>query len=125
MSKSKFKIGQVRLRSRKARLAPAHPLVAKTAAELAAAVWEEAVTKDNDLYRGMKESNPGCSPDELQRRFVAWLGPELLGDARAMLAQSIATLSDPALKDQIAEALIADAPLRHGRMGHRRLLTHH
>lgn len=107
------------------RVAHAHPMVAKTAIELAASVWEEAVQKDNDLYRAMRRHNPGLSTDQLQRKFVRWLAPELLGDARAMLAQSIATLSDPVLKEEIYNALIADAPLRMGRQGHKRLLTAH
>lgn len=123
MSK-KFKLSDTKLQARKARYAEAHPLIAKTARDLAAAVWEEAMMRENDLWRGMRDSNPGLSTDELQRRFVSWLSPELLGDARAMLAQSLTTLTDCALKDQIAEALIADAPLQRGRMGHRRVMMH-
>lgn len=106
------------------KIAHAHPLVAETAHKMAEAVFEEALSKDNKLYRQLRESNPGKSVDFLRRIFVKWLAPELLGDARATLSSMLASSHDEALKSEIYEALIRDNVLRRGRTSDRLRLTH-
>lgn len=93
----------------------AHKLIAETAEAMASAVFEEAMGRDNELYRQIKAKNPDKSPDELRRIFVRYLAPRLAGDARATLAGMLQTSSDEELKAQIFDALLKDAALRRGR----------
>ncbi len=96
---------------------PAHKLVYETAVGMADAVFEEAMSRDNTMFRTMRERHPGKPTSFLRKRFVSALAPTLLGDARATLAQILATTTDEALKLRIYEALTLDNAVpgeRHG-----------
>jgi hypothetical protein len=79
----------------------AHPLVAKTAREMAAELFEE-LCRRNEFYR--LNVNRG--------KFLAKMAPKLLEEARTTLAQTLAQTSSDVLKEQIAEALILDNSLK-------------
>jgi hypothetical protein len=97
----------------------------KTAIEMAEAVFEEAMSKDNNLYRGMKASHPGKSTKALRKIFVKNAAPRLLGDARATLAKMLTTNIDEALKASIYEALTLDNAVPVDRDLRPRLTTTH
>lgn len=109
---------------RKPKLAHAHPMVAETACELASAVFEEAMSKNNSMYAALKAANPGVSVDDLRKEFVRWLAPDLLSDARTTLARSLAGPLSEELKAKIYDALTRDAVLSAGRPGKRPLMLH-
>ena len=86
---------------------PTHHLVAKTAKEMARALYEEWASKSDLFYsehRSMEEY-----ADE------AW--PMFVEAARATLAKMLATNLSEELKNQIADALIKDNALRTRRRG--------
>jgi hypothetical protein len=93
----------------------AHKLIAELCEQMANQVFDEAMKKNNDLYRQVCESNPGKAEYELRRIFVRWMAPRLVGDARATLAGMLPTLRDPVLQNKIYDALLADNVLRRGR----------
>jgi hypothetical protein len=103
----------------------AHKLIMKTAVDMAQAVFEEAMSKDNELYRGMKAAHPGKSERYLRRVFVSNMAPRLLGDARATLAQMLTLDIDEALKRDIYEALTLDNAVPVDRDLRPRLTTYH
>lgn len=102
----------------------ADKLVFETAVKMADAVFDEAMSKDNALWRGIRAKHPSKSIDALRRIFSRALAPELLGDARATLAQMLSSNISPALKEEIYDALLRDKALRRGR-NDKRILTHH
>lgn len=102
----------------------AHKLVFKTAVALAESVFEEAMSRDNALYRQIRASRPGKSVKFLRRVFVSALAPRLLGDARATLAAMLATPIDEALKLEIADALTLDNAIPVDRDNRQRLTRH-
>lgn len=85
----------------KERKLPCHPLVAETAREMAAALYEEEA-KNNDWF--------ALNPD--QEQFVSLTAPRLLEQARATLAQMLGGTSDEVLKKEIYQALVMDNTLR-------------
>lgn len=89
----------------------AHVLVAKTAKEMAGALFEEMM-RDNALYKQWKAQCPELTPKKLQQRFILQAQPLLLEQARATLAKMLTGPYPEALKDQIADALIQDRILR-------------
>lgn len=90
----------------------ADKMVAQVAREMATSVWEEALSKDNDLYRGIRRANPHRSLEQCRVAFVRVLAPRLVGEARATLAAMLATGIDESLKLRIYDSLIRDASLR-------------
>lgn len=93
----------------------AHFIVAQTAKDMAAAMFEEMM-KDNGRYTAWKKLCPDLTPDKLQTRFIAQMWPLLIKQARATLAQMLATNISETLKAQITDALIKDASLKRGRV---------
>jgi hypothetical protein len=87
--------------------AHAHKMVAKTAQEMAEAVYEKNAGRSNEFYAKY--------PD--MKAYVAECWPLYLESARTTLAQLLTTNIDESLKEQIHEALIKDATLRRGREG--------
>ena len=102
----------------------AHKMIMDLAVKMASEVFEEAMSRDNELYRGMKASHPGKGTKYLRKVFVRNLAPRLLGDARATLAQMLTTDIDPALKESIYEALTLDNAVPVDRDLRPRLTTH-
>ena len=93
----------------------AHKLIAELCEQMADAVFEDAMSKNNDLYRQVRATHPDKNERELRRIFVRWMAPRLVGDARATLAGMLPTLRDPVLQNKIYDALLADNVLRRGR----------
>jgi len=83
----------------------AHKLVAKTAQEMAAAVYERCA-QNNEWFA----ENPS------QDRYVADAWPLFIEQARSTLAQLLRTTMDEGLKKEIYDALILDGSLRRGRI---------
>lgn len=83
----------------------AHELIAKTAEEMAQAIYEE-LAKDNQFYK--------LYPD--RKVFVSRAMPHMLTEARKALTQLLTKVDYPEhLKEQIADALAKDATLLRGR----------
>lgn len=93
----------------------AHELVARTAEEMAAAVFEEAMRLDNQLYRDFRSQHPGKSTSFLQRAYVKYAAPLMISSARATLAKMLRTTNDEDTKKLIYDALLKDASLTLGR----------
>ena len=95
----------------------AHFLIVKTAKEMANKLFE-IYACDNLIYRTLRARGE-ITEKQARHRFVNRVAPKLYEDARQML---VACLSQPdsqvtpTMKDEIAEALIGDAPLRANRM---------
>lgn len=102
----------------------AHKMVMKVAIGMAQEVFEESMSRDNELYRGLKASHPGKPESFLRKVFVRNLAPSLLGDARATLATMLASTTDEALKLEIYDALTLDNAVPVDR-DLRPRLTHH
>lgn len=92
----------------------AHIMIIKTARELAGALWEE-VMRDNAQYAIFKSMHPGYGPKALQQHFIAAATTRLLPQARATLAEMLATNIPEHLKEEIKDALVKDAALVRGR----------
>jgi hypothetical protein len=92
----------------------AHKLVAETAVEMAHELYD-IMMLDNEWFRCWQQQNPGASRRELELRFVRKNLPKLIPQARAMLARSLATTTDPALRETIYSALLLDNTLLRGR----------
>jgi len=116
-------VRRLRKPGRSPKLAHAHPLVAEVACEMANAVFDEAMSKDNEMWRTIKANNPGKSMEAIRRHFVKWLAPDLLDDARTTLAQSLSSNLSEALKERIYDALTRDAVLSRGRSSRRPMIT--
>lgn len=99
-----------------------HPMVWKTAVGMAHELYEQLMS-DNRRYAEWKAKCPDLTPQRLEKLFVSMLAPKLLLQARATLAKMLTEPYDEALKDEIAEALIADRGLVRGRGRHQ--LTWH
>lgn len=95
----------------------AHKLVEQTAREMAHAIWDEAMSRDNELYRGVLRANPDCTVAQVELRFVRAILPRLLASARTTLAGMLGPGGNENLKPQIYEALLKDAALARGRSG--------
>jgi hypothetical protein len=91
----------------------AHRLVARTAKEMAEALYEECMT-DNAVYAHWKSLCPDLSPNILRVRFVKLMLPNLLDAARATLAKMISTPLTEQLKAEIYDALILDSAFKRG-----------
>lgn len=93
----------------------AHKLIASTAANCAAELYETLMS-NNQLYDAWKKSHPGAGEKGLRLAFVAKYTSGCLGIARATLARLLEspTISDEH-KETIMEALELDASLMMGR----------
>jgi len=95
----------------------AHFLIVKAAKEMANELFE-VYARDNATYRTLRARGE-ITEKQARHRFVNRVAPKLYEDARQML---VACLSQPdgqvtpTMKEEIADALIADAPLRANRM---------
>ena len=94
----------------------AHKLVAETAVRMAQECWEAHMSANNALYRSFREN---LTEKQALTAFVARVAPTLLEDARLALTDCLSQpdrVVPPSMKAQIAEALIADSPLRANRV---------
>lgn len=91
-----------------------HELIAKTAREMAGALWEEQAKQDF-WYHQYQRAFPGLSASQLQTKFIAAKWPLLIQVARATLTDMLTTNISETLKDQIADALIKDRSLLRGK----------
>jgi hypothetical protein len=91
-----------------------HRLIADTAKAAAHELYDKLMGS-NQLFDEWKRQNPDASPRELERRFVARLWGKCVPVARATLARLLTQAIDPALKEEIYEALCDDATLSRGR----------
>lgn len=95
----------------------AHKLIAKTAREMAEAVYE-GYMHDNRIYAHWKRVCPELTPRLARKKFVELLYPQMIEEARQILAQMLGSTSSSVtehMKREIAEALILDNELRLGR----------
>ena len=85
----------------------AHQLVASTAANCAAELYETLMS-NNQVYDAWKKSHPGATEKGLRLVFVKKYTPECLGIARATLARLLAspTINED-WKEKIMESLEA------------------
>lgn len=98
-----------------------HILIAKTAQDMTRELYD--ATMQNDvLYAEWRRQHPGASPKGLEESFVKKYWPAAIEPARATLAHLLTVLSDEGLRDQIADALILDKQLMHGRQSGAQLL---
>ncbi len=93
-----------------------HQLVAKIAREAAGELYEKMMGIDG-FFSAWKAANPSLSAKALEAKFVATRWPACIPFARATLAQLLTNDLDPAVKDDIMEALVLDSSLRQ-REGH-------
>ena len=93
----------------------AHSRVADVAREMASAIFEEAMSKSNDLFNGLRRDNPDDSTEQLRRKFVQATAPHLLEAAQAQLVEMLGRpdLSE-AVKDEIYESILRDKALARG-----------
>ena len=94
----------------------AHRLVAETAVSMAREYWEAYMGANNELYRSFMSAHR--NEKEAMTTFVALVAPNCLEDARLALTECLSKPDDivpKSMKDEIAEALILDAPLRANR----------
>lgn len=92
----------------------AHPLVAKTAIEMARVQFDEYM-KDNGVLARLRAANPGKSMKYLETKFLRLHAPRCLNAARHTLAEMLRSPTHKHLHDSIYDALIADNTLRAGR----------
>ena len=97
--------------------------IAQVAKGMANEVFEEAMLKDNELFRDMKRCNPHRTTEQLRVAFVRVLSPRLVEQARATLAAMLRTNISEDLKSEIYDALIRDASLRKVRSKRGQLFT--
>ena len=100
----------------------AHKAVAKLAGEMANEIFEEAMSKDNELWRGLKSSNPNASTEQIRKWFVRELAPQMVQPAREQLAAMLGNPNVPAaMKEEIYQAILADAALMGRQIPHNRM----
>ena len=100
----------------------AHKLVANLARQMADSVFEEAMSRDNQLWRDLKRSNPTLSTDQLRVRFVRALAPQMTQSAREQLGTMLGNPNVPEdMKREIYEGLLRDAALMGRQIPHNRM----
>lgn len=95
----------------------AHRLVAETAVEMAHELFE-VYARSNDVYRALRAGGQ-VTAKQARLVFVDRVAPKLFQDARQALTACLSQPDDVvpvAQKNEIAEALILDAPLQAHRM---------
>lgn len=89
----------------------AHKLVLETATAMAHELYDTLMQKD-DWYKLWKSwHDESATAAQLEESFVKRNVPGLLAGARTILAQSLATTPDAALRQTIFDALLLDATL--------------
>ena len=99
----------------------AHELVVKTARDMANELFDEAMSGNNELYRGWKElgETSGKSASELREIFVDLVCPKLLEPARAILAHMLGDAAHAHLHEAIYNSILLDNFVRQGRIAPR------
>jgi len=95
----------------------AHRLVAEQAVAMAQELFE-VYAQENSIYRALRAGGQ-VSAKQARLVFVERVAPKLLEEARQALTACLSQPDDMvsvSLKDQIAEALILDSPLRASRL---------
>ena len=92
----------------------AHKLIAETAREMAAELFEHAMVH-NERFRAWREASDNLPTEAIRRRYVEMAYPKLIEQARATLAALLAQPIDESLKKTIADALVLDNALQIGR----------
>jgi hypothetical protein len=92
-----------------------HKLLAETAKAMAHELYDTMML-DNEWYQIWKRRNQGKGARALELAFVAKNWGRLVPNARATLAEMLGNpLLDPALAEQIYDALLLDSTLVRGR----------
>lgn len=81
-----------------------HPLIKKTAQEMAEVLYE-SLARDNNWY----------ALNHSREAWVSAVWPDIIPAARATLTKLLGTNIAEKLKEEIYVALCEDSPLRHGR----------
>lgn len=96
-----------------------HKMIRSAAIEMAAEIYAKIMGGDNELYAQWKKICPELNPVMLEIRMIEMLWPKLIPEARATLARLLTTTMAEDLKEEIADALVADATLRRVTSGRR------
>lgn len=96
-----------------------HKLIRAAAIEMAGELYDEMM-KNNEQWAEWKAMTPDRTPVEREILWIEAKWGELIEDARATLAMMLASPIDDALKTQIFQCLIDDAPLRAAREARRK-----
>lgn len=94
----------------------AHEQVVKVARDMAFALYEEAMSGDNELYANWKNNWPDDAPEVRQRKFVELVYPKLLEPARAILAHMLGNPRYAHLHESIYDSIVKDNAVRAGRV---------
>ena len=94
----------------------AHKLVVKTARDMAHALYEEIMSKNNNLYNDWKSQCEDLTPEKSEELFCEMMYPKLLEPARATLASMLRQAANEHLHQTLYEALCQDYILRQGRV---------
>lgn len=89
-----------------------HPLVLKTAMEMAEALFED-YARDNAIYAQFRAH--GWTEKRIRRVFVARVAPRFYEEARQAMTEILAGEYPQAMKDEVYEALCKDNLLRANR----------
>lgn len=83
-------------------------------AQAAAGQLYESMMGNNGFYETWKKQNPGCTPKQLEARFIDRNWPKCLDFARATLAVMLRQpdISDK-MKEEVVDILHKDQLLRH------------
>lgn len=92
-----------------------HAMVRMIAIEMAGELYDELM-RNNEQYSEWKGMNPGLNATKLEIRFIELKWGELIEDARATMAQLLASNMSEELKQPIFHALLADNELRVHRL---------
>ena len=94
----------------------AHMMIVKVAVEMAEELFE-VFARQNDVYAAINRGE--ITKKQARRRFVNRMAPKLYEDARQTLTKMLGMPDSQVthtMKEEIADALIADAPLRANRL---------
>lgn len=96
-----------------------HKLIRATAIEMAGELYDELMA-NNEQYAEWRAMTPDRTAVEREILWIEAKWGELIEDARATLAMMLGQPINEALKSQIFQCLIDDAPLRAAREARRR-----
>jgi hypothetical protein len=92
-----------------------HKQIAEVAKAAAHEYFDSMMTGSNKLYWDLKNAHPDMTVKQLDDWFVEHNWGKFIPFARATLAALLAQPIDPALKEDIYDALCKDATLTRGR----------